>query len=130
MPGRVAGPATAALHLAADGGHSSPELPGDRGEGVAAADPQQDLFALVDGQLAGTRLPAERLGVDMPTGAGHDPDHRRAAPDLLGDVDQSPALRVQPECELLLLPAEMTVPALHPDPPVISDCLISQGSLH
>ena len=32
--------------------------------------------------------------------------------------------------ELLLLPAEMTVPALHPDPPAISDCLISQDSLH
>jgi hypothetical protein len=31
---------------------------------------------------------------------------------------------------LLLLPAEMTVPALHADPPVISDYANSQDSLH
>ena len=56
----------------------------------------------------------------MPAGADHDADHRRAAADLPSDIDQSPALRVQPERELFLLPTEMTMFALHPDPPVIS----------
>lgn len=36
---------------------------------------------------------------------------------------------MEPQSELLLLPAEMTVLALHPDPPVVSDILISQDSL-
>ena len=41
-----------------------------------------------------------------------------------------PPHRMQPERELLLLPAEMTVLALHLDPPAIGDCLISQDPLH
>jgi len=115
MPRRVAAATPAALHLTADGRHRTPQVLGDRGEGIATIDPQQDLLALVDRQTALTWLPPERPGVKVPAGAGHDADHRRAAADLLRDVDQPPALRVQPERELLLLPAEMTVPALHPD---------------
>ena len=92
----------------------------DRCERLTAVDPEQDLLPLLDGQAASPGCPAERLGVDMPAGADHDADHRRAAADLPSDIDQSPALRVQPERELFLLPTEMTMFALHPDPPVIS----------
>ena len=129
MPTRVPIAPTAALHLAANRGHRPAELLGDRRERVTTVDPEQNLLPLVDCQAASARYPAERLSVDMPAGAGHDANHRRAAADLPGDVDQSPALRVQPQRELLLLPTEMTVLALHPDPPVISSCLISQDSL-
>ena len=128
-PSRVFAAASAALDLTADGGHRSPQLPGDRGECVATIDPQKDLLALIDRQAALAWFPAERFGIEVPAAPGHDPDHRRAAADLLGDIDQPPAPRVQPERQLLLLPAEMTVLALHPDPPVVSDCPISQEML-
>ncbi|KOG55117.1 hypothetical protein ADK75_11850 [Streptomyces virginiae] len=92
-------------------------------------DGEKDVLALVDRQMAGTRLPAERLRLEVTTVAGHDPDHRRTAADLTGDIDQPPPLRMQPERQPPLLPAEMTMPALHKDPPVISDYAISQDSL-
>ena len=39
-------------------------------------------------QVPGARLPPERLGIEVPAGPGHDADHRRAATDLTGDVDE------------------------------------------
>jgi hypothetical protein len=50
-------------------------------------------------------------------------------PDLARDVDQSPALGVQPKRELFPLPTEMTVLALNAEPPVISFCVISEDPL-
>ncbi|WP_432806397.1 hypothetical protein [Microbacterium neungamense] len=75
------------------------------------------------------RLPAERFPVEVTPFPRHAADHRRRAPDLASDVDESPSLRVETERELLLLTTAMTMLALQPMPPEINVYFISQHPL-
>jgi hypothetical protein len=95
-----------------------------RGQGLAASQAEQDSHA--------HRYSADRG--EVPTRMVWRPDvcrcwlqahHRHAAGDVAGGRPAA-TLRVQPEPELLVLPSEMTVLALHPDPPVSNNHLTSQ----
>src|SRR5262245_48774838 len=85
------------------------EVAGDGAQRFSPANPQQNLLALADRQTPWPWLPAQWLGTSMPALAHHEADHWRRAANLLGYVDQAPALRSQPERQLLLLRAQVTM---------------------
>jgi hypothetical protein len=88
----------------------------DGAQRIALANRDQDLLTLADRQRAWPRRPPQRLAGSVLALAHHEPNHRRSAVDLTGDLDQAPPARSQPERQLLPLRAEVTMLSLHPVP--------------
>ena len=119
MPGRVPLTAAVGAHFPGDRGGGATQGAGDAAERLIAADSKENLFTLLDRQAPLPWFPTERISIKMLAGTHHETDHRRGAADLHGDVDESPALGSQPECQFLLLGTQVPVMSLHCRPPVI-----------
>jgi hypothetical protein len=96
---------------------------GDLAQRLAGTEPDEDLFAFKDAEAAKTGLPFVGDPGREPTGADHEPDHRRGAADLACDVDESPTACSESEGELLLFVGE---DARHGAAPVVDELGSSQ----